>query len=59
MSTCQMCPELPSKLMNWPGNRYFGNQDDSLEAGPFKSLLLRDQLNSSVGNISGLIVRVL
>jgi len=58
-SICQMCRGLPPTLMTWPGNRHFGNPDSSLEVRPFKSLLLRHQLNSSAGNPSGLVVRVL
>jgi hypothetical protein len=56
---CQTYRELPLMLMTWPRNCHFGNLDSSLEAGPFKSLLLRYQLNSFAGNTSGLVVRVL
>jgi hypothetical protein len=59
MSICQICRGISLVLITWPGNRHFGNPDSSPEAGRFKSLLLRYQLNSSARNPSGLVVRVL
>ena len=50
-SICQMFRDLLSilttSLTSRLGNRHFGKADGSLEAGPFKSLLRRLQLNSS------------
>ena len=50
-SISQMFRDLPStpttSPTSCPGNRHFGKADGSLGAGPFKSLLLRHQLNSS------------
>src|ERR1700740_3287437 len=50
--TLQMSRDLPWMLTsgpaNCPGNQLFGRADGSPGDGPFKSLLLRHQLNSSL-----------
>jgi hypothetical protein len=51
-SICQMFRRLPStsatSLISFPRNRHSEQADGLREAGPFKSLLLRHQLSSSL-----------